>query len=98
MSSFRRALTHCHVASPQAFTGAVPFHNSVPAAVMLAIMRGERPPRPTHPALTDELWALTRRCWDQIPHLRPEISQVLNLLNGMWVLLPFLRQCIRGPR
>ena len=49
---------------------------------MLAIMRGERPPRPTHPALTDELWVLTQRCWNQDPHLRPEISKVLKVLNG----------------
>ena len=49
---------------------------------MLAIMRGERPPRPTHPTLTDELWALMQSCWDQVPHSRPEISKVLKVLNG----------------
>ena len=49
---------------------------------MLAIMRGERPQRPIHSALTNELWALTQRCWNQDPHLRPEIPKVLKVLNG----------------
>jgi hypothetical protein len=83
MGCFRRALAYCPVASPQVFTGAVPFHNSLHVAAMLAIMSGKRPPRPTHPALTDELWALMQRCWDQTPRLRPEILEVLNVLNGM---------------
>ena len=68
--------------STQVFTGAVPFHSSLPAAAMLAIMAGERPPRPTHQALTNELWMLIQRCWNQDYHLRPEISEVLQVLNG----------------
>ena len=44
-------------------------------------MRGERPPRPTHPALTDELWALMRRCWDQQLSSRPEMAEVLRILD-----------------
>jgi hypothetical protein len=49
-------------------------------AATLAIMRGERPPRPTHPALTYELWALMQRCWDHDPHLRPEVAEILQIL------------------
>jgi len=45
---------------------------------MLAIMGGKRPPRPTHPALTDRLWTLVQRCWDQDSRLRPEVSEVLK--------------------
>ena len=83
VGSLCQTLAYFHVLSPQTFTGAVPFYNSVPLAVMLAIMRGERPPRPTHPTLTDELWALAQHCWDQDPYLRPEVSKVLKVLTDM---------------
>ena len=62
------------------FTGAIPFNNSLPAVAALAIMGGERPPRPTHLALTDRLWLLLQRCWNQDPQLRPNISEVLRVL------------------
>ncbi|KAF9651098.1 kinase-like protein [Thelephora ganbajun] len=65
----------------EAFTGAVPFNDDPPRAVMLAIVDGERPPRPTHPTFTDDLWALTQRCWDQEAHLRPQMSEVLQNLR-----------------
>jgi len=78
----RRVLANCHLASPQAFTDAVPFNNSLPAAAMLAIMAGKRPQRPTHRGFTDHLWALTQHCWDQDPRSRPEISEVLKVLRG----------------
>jgi len=61
---------------PQAFTGAAPFDNSPPAAAAVAIMRGDRPQRPPHPTLSNKLWALMKRCWDQDPRLRPEVSEV----------------------
>lgn len=64
----------------QVFTGAIPFSNSLPAVAALAIMGGERPPRPTHLALTDRLWSLLQQCWDQDPRLRPNISEVLRIL------------------
>ena len=60
----------------------VPFSNSIPAAVMLAIIAGRRPPRPTHQQFTDRLWTLMQRCWDQNPLLRPEVSEVLKVLPG----------------
>ena len=66
----------------KAFTGAIPFSAKPPRAAMLAIIDGERPPRPTHPVLTDELWALTQRCWDQEPHLRPS---ALRISYGLYV-------------
>jgi len=78
----RRALAYCHLVSPQAFTGAVPFSNSLPAAAMLAIMAGKRPPRPMHQSFTNHLWTLMQRCWDQNPHSRPEVSEVFRVLRG----------------
>ena len=46
----------------KALTGVVPFSDKPPHAAALAIVDGERPPRPTHPALTDGLWALAQQC------------------------------------
>ena len=66
----------------QVFTGAVPFNNSSHVAAMFAILDGKRPSRPTVSALTNELWILIKRCWDQVPHLRPEVSWVLKVLRG----------------
>ena len=71
---------------PQAFTGAVPFGDSPTPEALLAIMSGKRPCRPNHPNFTDELWVLTQRCWDQDPQLRPEASEVLEVLGGLRVL------------
>ena len=75
-----RTLAYYHFVSTQIFTGAVPFSNSTPAMAMLAIMQKERPPRPSHPAFTDDLWTLMQHCWDHDPHLRPEVSEVLKVL------------------
>ena len=66
----------------KAFTGAVPFNDRSPRAAMSAIVGGERPPRPTDPTLTDGLWALTQRCWDQEAQLRP---QALQLVRSLYV-------------
>jgi len=64
------------------FTGTVPFHLHPSLAVTVAMMQGVRPPRPPHPAFTDELWVLMQCCWHQDPHLRPGISEVLGVLRG----------------
>lgn len=82
MSYLRRALVYCCLTSLQVFTGAVPFNESLPPAAMLAIVTGKRPPRPPHQTLTNDLWALMQRCWDQDPHLRPEVSVVSKFLRG----------------
>jgi len=46
-------------------------------------MEEKRPPRPTHSTLTDELWELMQHCWHQEPRLRPEMSQVVQILSGV---------------
>ena len=65
----------------QMFTDEVPFGTLSSFMVMLAITRGERPPRPAHPTFTENLWKLTQRCWDNDPHLRPEASEVFKALR-----------------
>jgi hypothetical protein len=73
--------------SPQVYTGAVPFSGSPSPMAMLAIMRGERPSRPAHSVLTDQLWTLMQRCWDQDPYLRPEAVEVSQVLLASSVSL-----------
>ena len=77
-----RTLAYHPLYPSQAFTGAVPFSRSLPAAAMLAIMGGKRPPKPTHPTFTPRLWMLMQRCWDQDPLLRPEVSEIWRVLSG----------------
>ena len=60
------------------FTGATPFNDRPPHAARSAIVDGERPQRPAHPALTGGLWALIQRCWDQEPHSRPGTLRILS--------------------
>ena len=69
-------------ASVQAFTGAIPFNGVPEVAAIFEIMSGERPPRPHHPVFTNELWELMQHCWDQDPHSRPAVSEVLSDLQG----------------
>ena len=78
----RGAVSHCYSTSIQAFTGAVPFNNLPDATAMLAVMEGRRPPRPSHPTFTDELWALTQRCWNDNPRLRPDALEISRVLRG----------------
>ena len=63
------------------FSGTVPFNDHNSPAAMTAIMRGKRPAKPTH--LTDDLWELVNRCWDQDRHNRPRMSEVLLALNPL---------------
>jgi len=67
----------------QVFTGAIPFSDGSSLMAMLAIIQGQRPPRPTHPAFTENLWTLMQCCWDDQPHLRPEASETLQVLLSL---------------
>ena len=77
---FVRARIYCDFAPIQIFTGAVPFSGCHPLMAVLSVTQGKRPPRPTHPAFTEVLWTLMQRCWDHDPHLRPEASEVSQIL------------------
>jgi len=86
MNHLRRAFSHRNLILSQGFTGAVPFSDRVPAAAIVAIMNGKRPPRPIDPSFTRELWTLMQRCWHQDPHSRPAVPEVFEVLHGSWVL------------
>lgn len=64
------------------FTGAVPFGNCPLVTSVTHIIQGKRPPRSPNPILTDDLWALTQRCWDQQPQLRPQMAEILKAVPG----------------
>lgn len=73
----------------KAFTGTAPFDLHLSITVAIAIMRGERPLRPTNPALTNGLWALMQYCWSQDPFSRPDMPQVLRVLHSPSVIALF---------
>ena len=58
-------------------------------------MDGKRPRRPYHLTFTERLWALTERCWNQDPRLRPDVSEVLRVSRSSSVALSVLRLAIR---
>ena len=76
----------------QVFTGAIPFSHLGMAyqVVMDPVLLGMRPSRPTHPALTEPLWELMQRCWDEEPLLRPEAAEISRILRASSVPHPFL--------
>ena len=53
-----------------------------------------RPPRPKHPGVTGPLWKLIQRCWNGDPRLRPEASEVLQILLDSSVFHLFWRSSI----
>jgi len=65
------------------FTGEVPFHNSISATVVMDVLSGNRPDRPTDLNLSDDLWDLTEQCWNHDPRRRPEISEVVPRLRTL---------------
>ena len=34
-----------------------------------------------HPSLTDDLWDMTKRCWNSDPQCRPDISEIVLRLQ-----------------
>jgi len=94
----RGVLAYRSLISIQVFTGAAPFSHRSPLATALAIVEGKRPQQPTHPTFTEELWALVQRCWDQDPHRRPDVLEVLNVLRSSSGSRQFLQQLRRLDR
>ncbi|KAE9399550.1 kinase-like protein [Gymnopus androsaceus JB14] len=66
----------------QLFTGGPPFAD-IPhdPAVMLRVMAGERPPRPSGD-MPDRLWNVVQLCWSHIPSERPIMTQVVCMMKA----------------
>ena len=63
----------------ETISGKLPFHKDTDCAILLKVVKGERPPRGT--GFTDALWAMLERCWAPQPHDRPNIENVLGSLE-----------------
>ncbi|KAF9469363.1 kinase-like domain-containing protein [Collybia nuda] len=65
------------------FTGKNPFPEIIhDFAVMLKVVRGERPSRPHNaPGLMDEIWSLMEGCWHHDPQHRPTASEIVKNLE-----------------
>ncbi|KAJ7108316.1 kinase-like domain-containing protein [Mycena epipterygia] len=44
-------------------------------------MRPNRPNADTAPRLTDSMWALAEKCWDQDPHARPTAARIHDIIT-----------------
>ena len=68
----------------KAFTGGYPFSGFTDPIIILKITTGERPARPQGTrelGLTDSVWEMTVKCWQQDPGLRPSVTEVVGLLR-----------------
>ena len=65
----------------------MPFHDRTDtAAVVTVITTDERPSRPGHQQLSDQLWEMIERCWRKNPSERPAIREVVTLLEKSYRL------------
>ena len=65
----------------EVFTGKVPFPEEPPAMASSRMLKGERPEMPQDAeqiGVTDEIWALLERCWQQDPKKRPTMKKVVR--------------------
>ena len=51
-------------------------------------MEGERPNRPQEQDLTDPVWEMTERCWQEDPVLRPRMKEAVAVLREWQAFLP----------
>ena len=70
----------------QICTGKSPFSDLVEGSVILRVIKGERPKRPTsdkrNRSMSDNLWDLVELCWQQKLSDRPNMQQILKqMLN-----------------
>ena len=68
----------------EVLSGRTPFFRHHGYAVIVRILKGERPERPqgvNGTWLTNEVWGILERCWKYTPRDRPKIKDVLQCLN-----------------
>ncbi|KAH8103002.1 kinase-like domain-containing protein [Cristinia sonorae] len=66
------------------YTGQVPFASLDWRQVIMRVVSGKRPPRPSPPLakpISDELWSLTTACWHHTPATRPTASTVAHWME-----------------
>jgi len=69
----------------EVLSGKVPFYRHHGYAVVVKVLRGERPGKPkgvNGTWLTNEVWGILERCWKHTPGDRPGIKDVLQCLRN----------------
>ncbi|KAF7373447.1 Zn(2)-C6 fungal-type domain-containing protein [Mycena sanguinolenta] len=72
----------------QLYTGQHPFPNLSEAAALLKVIDGERPERPSSPAMSDALWQHVTECWAPNPTKRPATDLVVQHMVWPIPLIP----------
>jgi serine/threonine protein kinase len=66
-----------HLVRIQIITGKLPFFNiKYDTAVILSVMRGNRPKHETYPAISHSIWSILERCWHADPTQRPSMEHL----------------------
>ena len=52
------------------------------AGVAPMVKGGHRWPRPKNRHLSDGMWEMIERCWDNVPYQRPTITEVIAILEA----------------
>ena len=85
---------HPSFTRPQVLTGLRPFQHMFAYMPVSAILRGERPEKPSGAeslGFSDTLWGLVRSCWSESSSARPTARQLLSylsLVTPSWVPPP----------
>jgi serine/threonine protein kinase len=66
----------------EVLTGKPPFGKNVQAAVILSVFQNERPSRPAHPQVSDRVWNMIQRCWNEDPFNRMTAAEVVDVLEA----------------
>ena len=80
LRSSRRSLVYTY----QVLTGVKPFYNVPDLPCILAVLRGERPSKPSHAeslGFSATLWGLVQLCWSETASARPTARQLLDCLS-----------------
>ncbi|THU90607.1 kinase-like protein, partial [Dendrothele bispora CBS 962.96] len=74
------------------YAGCPPFSQFVhDTAVMLRVVKGERPDRPTgQNGMTDEMWSMVDRCWRPSHKERPNATELVEHLGRVVQVCPLL--------
>ena len=78
----------------QVMTGKLPWGTLRPQAVVVKLMRKERPRRPTSTMLTDKIWEyVDTKCWALTPDERPSANEVEIFINDLYDLSQRVIHC-----
>lgn len=49
------------------------------------LMKGDKPSRPSNPGeeMSDGWWDLVQKCWNAMPHSRPDSEQLIRAIRTM---------------